>query len=94
MAMADIGEDDLDEAMRDEAEDVFYNDGRKRVGRRRGAAGGGGGGGGVGAEDRCVDRPLVWLWFFRSSVWGFSGQREGYFRFGPKAQLLDRKSVV
>lgn len=28
MAMADIAEDDLDEVMRDEAEDVFFQDGK------------------------------------------------------------------
>lgn len=32
MAMTDIAEDDLDEMMREEAEDVFYEDGKARQG--------------------------------------------------------------
>lgn len=44
MAMTDIAEDDLDEMMREEAEDVFYEDGRlakaKSVESRRGITGG------------------------------------------------------
>lgn len=33
MAMTDIAEDDLDEMMREEAEDVFYEDGRLAKGQ-------------------------------------------------------------
>ncbi len=46
MAMTDIAEDDLDEMMREEAEDVFYEDGRLAKGQfvkcesRRGFTGG------------------------------------------------------
>lgn len=32
MAVTDIPEDDLDEMMREEAEDVFYEDGRRTMG--------------------------------------------------------------
>ncbi len=34
MAMTDIAEDDLDEMMREEAEDVFYEDGRLAKGQQ------------------------------------------------------------
>lgn len=46
MAMTDIAEDDLDEMMREEAEDVFYEDGKAcqgsvvECGSRRGFTGG------------------------------------------------------
>lgn len=44
MAMTDISENDLDEIMREEAEDVFYEDGRLAEGQlcesRRGFTGG------------------------------------------------------
>lgn len=36
MAMTDIAEDDLDEMMREEAEDVFYADGRLAKGQLSG----------------------------------------------------------
>ncbi len=76
MAMTDIAEDDLDEMMREEAEDVFYEDGRLAKGQfvkcesRRGFTGGLQGWTG-GSRNAARSGWLVW------DLWLWSGLRRG-----------------